>query len=87
MDMNSLTSGDVLLFMLLFVVVAVSVWALLVGSSLIFRRRAEYARDYFEVAPWRTLIIGLLFGGGATFWGRRYWAPGRVLLRLRGCSC
>ena len=84
MDMNSVTSGDVMLYLLLFIVAAVSVWALLVASALIFGRRAEYAQDYFELAPWRTFIIGLLFGGAGNFLGIALLSAAPPLIKLFG---
>ena len=67
MDMNSMTSGDILTFMLFVVGVTVSVWALLVACALVFPLRAQYAQHYYETAPWRTFFVGLPLGGFGNF--------------------
>ncbi len=84
MDMNTLTSGDVMAGMAFIIGVAVSIWAVLVASALIFRKRAEYAQRYFEIAPWRTFFIGLAFGGGGTTIGFILLAAAPQLLKLVG---
>src|SRR5437016_4365734 len=60
--MDTFTSGDVMTIVWVVVGLLLSEWALLVGMSLLFGRRAAYAQAYFEKAPWRSFLIGLVLG-------------------------
>jgi hypothetical protein len=54
--------GDVLAVVATLAGVCLSAWVLLIGSSLIFSRRAAAAESLLEHSPWRSLIIGLAVG-------------------------
>lgn len=52
--------GDVLAVVALLAGMSFSAWAVLLGSSLLFKRRAEIAKSLVQYAPFRTFFIGFL---------------------------
>ena len=55
-----MTIGDVLAMTGFVTLLCVSLWALLVGGTLLFARRAETARMSLEATPWRAMGSGVL---------------------------
>lgn len=52
------TIGDVLTVIGFIVGINVSIWAMVVGFTLVFGRKAAAARVQIEKAPWKSLILG-----------------------------
>jgi len=83
MDAMYFSSGDMLVVLTIVISIAVSVWALMVGMALLFSKKAQLARDSFEEAPWRSLVMGVLAGGVTAVLGIAFVAsptlPGKLI--------
>jgi hypothetical protein len=55
-----LTLGDVLAIVASLTLICVSMWALVMGVSVLFPDRVARARDTLILRPWRTFWVGLL---------------------------
>ncbi len=66
MEIDHITSGDLMTAITILIGVALSTWATLITSALIFRRKAEYARGYFEKSPGISIFLGIVIGGVST---------------------
>jgi hypothetical protein len=64
-----LTFGDVLFFVAGLIGLCISVWGLVLGVALFFPMRCSGARSSIQVAPWKSLLLGLLLVGAFGFVG------------------
>ena len=84
MDFNSVTPGDWLLALTAVAAVALSISAMLVAAALLFRRKAEYAQRFYETSPIRSLVMGLILGGGGFVFALALLGNSLPLVKLLG---